>query len=389
MGTESWSDERIDPTTKAYADLLTRNFGAIALEVPALYNLREGAKVVALANWLRGKAKEIDVEEPSEPWEAPPEVPGYLAMMPYEREGRVIWGIWPSGGVDFDFGSRIIVRKDPDVSAESLRSGYTSAEWPLTEEAWSELLRPADRDLLQTPSTKILGRRIEATGEEVKRTRALYNDSEAAADTQKLADQFFLRTVKLQGWTLRDAADALRRSAESLREIDRAIAGSSEPLRGDLLRALGKPTPPPGSAADLVSETREVVAEVAEAAPDSTRSFDPARFTDLDRVESGGALEHVTAAVDSWDDAFRQLQGAAPDLFDALGLETQALERFVRSAGDGRNGLYLYRLRQRAVRELLPDHDDSVALRTALEGVLRWQTAEIRDSRRQLEQLAG
>jgi ankyrin repeat protein len=91
-----------DPQLNEYASLLTRCYNDIAEQNPALYQLRECTKVVAIAHWLKRRGAKIML--PSEGrtyWDPPLELPGVIYMTMAVKAGPSGAILTAVGGVDF------------------------------------------------------------------------------------------------------------------------------------------------------------------------------------------------------------------------------------------------------------------------------------------------
>jgi hypothetical protein len=223
---ESWNAERRDDRTQAYADLLSENFDALAQRVPELHQLREAAKMVALAKWIRSKGLKPVLPEPALDWQAPEEVEGFLAMIPSHKDGRLYWGVLPSGGVDFDFD--IVVTKDPTLNLESLRRKQASGR-PL-----SRLARDAVAD------------EMARFRRELDRTIALHGELRGASAPPGALSSYLEETTRLRQAALQEAVSGLEPSRRALLDFRRELNAANPEKRMPFLSALGaaRPTPP-------------------------------------------------------------------------------------------------------------------------------------------------
>jgi tetratricopeptide (TPR) repeat protein len=91
-----------DPQLHAYAQMLTSVYDDIAREHPILEELRESAKVVALANWLRQRGYTVKLPRAGREIVAlPREVPGIMYMVMAVQQGPSGEILTAAGGIDY------------------------------------------------------------------------------------------------------------------------------------------------------------------------------------------------------------------------------------------------------------------------------------------------
>ncbi|MEE9126745.1 MAG: hypothetical protein V3U11_06360, partial [Planctomycetota bacterium] len=248
---ESWNAERRDERTQEYADLLTRHFDALAERVPALHQLREAAKVVALAKWIHRKGLQPSLDHETVAWQAPQQVKGFLAMIPSHQDNRLYWGVLPSGGVDFDFD--IVVTTDPSLTLESLRR-RAAAQRPFSA---------LQRDALQ--------QHIQRYQDELERTAALEQvlAQPGRTDTDSLPS-YLEETVRRRQEALRQSTAGLAASVDALRQMEHEVTELPVEVRTPFLAAMATAgaQPPMGQFATLeLASTLDVGDLSAAAAP--------------------------------------------------------------------------------------------------------------------------
>ncbi|MGD8376691.1 MAG: hypothetical protein PVF68_11170, partial [Acidobacteriota bacterium] len=380
---EPWSAERVDPITQQYADLLTEHFDELAGRVPALYNLREAAKVVTLANWLRGKGVRPAPAEQPVYWSPPTEVSGFLAMMPYIRSGRVLWGIWPSGGVDFDFGSRIRVRRDPDLTEDAVRSSVPKAD--PREEQRRHLLGQVRPGAPLSVFGQMDRMQVETLIQEVARTWRLSQELPRVADGVAALNRFLLETQRLQAKDLQggggayvDATRYLSGLNDDLRTLGQADQEAVEAVTRDV------------AGVDRLSAAATAVPElVGPLSPDTYISFQPARVSELQAIADEASLRQLRDGLTAWEEALEQLNLESPDVFDRMRQRSNNLLAFIRAMGRGTASLSLYDERTRTLRELLPHLGRVSETAGALDAILDRQFAMLEDQRREIEAPKG
>lgn len=319
---ESWNAERQDERTQAYADLLTRHFDALAERVPALHQLREAAKMVALAKWIHRKGLEPTLDHETVAWQAPEQVNGFLAMIPSHQDGRLYWGVLPSGGVDFDFD--IVVTTDPSLTLESLRR-RAAARRPLSV---------LQRDALQ--------QHIQRYQNELERTVALERALVQAGGTQTDSLRSYLN-------------ETVRRSQEALGQSTAGLAASVEALRR-LEREVG----------ELPAEVRNPFL-AAMAAAGAQPSME--QFATLDELQATAAPPpDLLATVEAWVVAAVTLSGDGAAELAAVSPRVPSLETFVMEALGTLVAFALYREHSLAVELLSPAEEGSTG---PLEGLRR------------------
>ncbi len=317
---ESWNAERRDERTQAYADLLTRHFDALAERVPALHQLREAAKMVALAKWIRRKGLEPTLDHETVAWQAPEQVKGFLAMIPSHYDNRLYWGVLPSGGVDFNFD--IVVTTDPTLTLESLRR-RAAAGRPL-----SALQRDA------------LRRHIQRFQDEMERTAALERAlaQPGGADTDSLPS-YLEETVRRRQEALRQSTAGLAASVDALRQVEHEVTELPVEVRDPFLAAMAAAgaQPPMGQFAALE--------------PSST----------LDALQQGGDLSATAAplpgllaAVEAWVVAAVTLSRDGAAELAAVSPGVPSLETFVMEALGTLVAFALYREHSLAAEFLSP-----------------------------------
>jgi hypothetical protein len=378
---EPWSAERVDPVTQAYADLLTEQFDGIAARVPELQRLREAAKAIAVANWLRGKGRRPDLGAEPAAWRAPAEVSGFLAMMPYLRQGMVLWGVWPSGGVDFDFGSRIVITQDPSLTTASVRTDALAGA-----ERRRRLLGPVEARGLFQPWALALRTRIEADVHEANRTWTLLTGLQSARDAVGTLNTYLLETQRLQAGALRELGAAAIDAASQLLALDAGVARMSAADRAEVGGYVGDSLPPVGRLGALA---REVGPRVEALRPETYTGFRPARADELARVAEDAALRELQDGLRAWDGALRAMYERQPDLFDRLLASARSARAFLSAAARADIARQLYEERTRVLADLLPNVGVPSLTNPALEAILERQLAVIETERRDLDAMRG
>jgi hypothetical protein len=105
-----------DPILTGYAEYLTRHYDDLAAEFPALHELRECAKIMAVKAWFIRHGWRLDLPKLGRLEVAPPaEVPGIVVMTVTvdvtSSTGLKVKGVlWPSGGIDLGIGDTYVVR---------------------------------------------------------------------------------------------------------------------------------------------------------------------------------------------------------------------------------------------------------------------------------------
>ena len=91
-----------DPQLSEYASLLTACYDEIAAKHPTLHELREAAKVVAVAQWLKKHNVRISMPKTGRAeWSPPAELPGVTYMTIAVKSGPTGAILTAAGGVDF------------------------------------------------------------------------------------------------------------------------------------------------------------------------------------------------------------------------------------------------------------------------------------------------
>lgn len=376
---EPWSAERIDPITQEYADLLTDHFDELAARVPALYNLREAAKVITLANWLRDKGVRPAPAEKPVYWSPPTEVSGFLAMMPYLRGGRVLWGIWPSGGVDFDFGSRIRVRRDPELTEDAVRSSVPKPD-PREEQRRRLLGRVQPGSPLS-----IFGQmdrmRVETFIREVARTWELSEELPRVADGVAALNRFLLETQRLQ-------ARDLKTGGASYVDATRYLSGLNDDLRtlGQADQEAVEAVTRDATDVERLSAAATAVPElVGPLTPDAYISFQPTRVGELQAVADDATIRQLRDGLTAWEEALEQLNVESPDVFERMRQRSTNLLAFIQATGRGSASFHVYDERTQTLRELLPHLGQASETAGALDGILDRQFATLEEERREIE----
>ena len=380
---EPWSAERIDPVTKAYADLLTESFDEIALLMPELYNLREAAKVVTLANWLRGKSLQPQFDVPMVEWDAPSEVSGFLAMMPYLRDRIVVWGTWPSGGVDFDFSGKIEIEKNPGLTSESVRSRADEAVEAEAERR-ELLLGPVDVRGLKTARSQMLREQIQAEVNEAKRVFRLHERIQTVADAVGLLNRFLLDTQRLQAGALHESGAFLAEAAKRAEGIARAIEELPSDVRGAVEAGLSGPRADPEELRKLAAAFLQAL-EPLEAT--SFRSFDSRRVGALARAGETGELTALREGVRGWDESLQNLEKESAAAYESLGAACTDLEPLVRAVGRAHTSYEVYGSRTALMNELLPQLSLASATLASLNQILSRQLDDLEQDRILLDSL--
>jgi len=357
---ESWNTERRDERTQAYADLLTRHFDALAERVPALHQLREAAKVVALAKWIRSKGLEPNLDHEPVTWQAPEEVKGFLAMIPSQQSGRLYWGVLPSGGVDFEFD--IVVTTDPTLTLDSLRQ-RAAAQRPLSD--------------LQRVSLQQHIKRYQA---EMQRAQAL---EQALAQTEKSSAEplssYLEETHRRSREALRLSGTGLVASVDALLGVEKELAELSDEVESSFLAAMATAgaTPPMAQFASLQAQSAQL-------------------SSTLDGLEHMGSLDatlaplpDLLATVDTWVVAAMKLEGEDAAELAAVSPKAPSLETFVVEALGTLVAFALYREHSVAVELLTPSSEDSSELLEGLRLLREHQTAELDRLKRRADSLAS
>lgn len=336
-GGESWNAERRDERTQAYADLLTLHFDALAERVPALFQLREAAKVVALAKWIRSKGLQPTLPHATSTWQAPEEVEGFLAMIPSQQDNRLYWGVLPSGGVDFDFD--IVVTTDPTLTLESLRRQATVPR----------LLRQWQRDALR--------QQVERQQEEQERTAALEQAlTQTAGGSTEFLSSYLEETQRRKRKTWHQSASGLVASVEELLQVQERLAELPEEARNPFLAAMAT-----AGATPSMAEFAHMEKESARLAS-SLDGLNPA----ADRDATVAPLPDLLAKVEAWLGAALKLDSEGAPESATLSPRAVGLETFVVEALGTLVAFALYRDHSLALELLSPVRGDSSQL---LEGV--------------------
>jgi hypothetical protein len=86
-----------------YADLLTSLYNDFAREYPSLHELREIAKLTAIAAWLHGKTPSLRLpKEGAVKWRGPAKVPGLAYTYLYNRDRKLFYQMLVEGGVNLN-----------------------------------------------------------------------------------------------------------------------------------------------------------------------------------------------------------------------------------------------------------------------------------------------
>ncbi len=339
---EPWSAERNDRQTQGYADLLTEHFSALAQRVPALHQLREAAKVVALAKWIRTKQVRPVLDYEPLTWTPPTEVKGFLAMVPSESDGRLYWGVLPSGGVDFDF--ELVVTKDPTLTLESLRRGSQP---------------PARLDELRRDALREEAERLRKEAERTRRLEEKLQEETSAEDKRTPLTSHFGETTELRAASLKETSAGFSAAVSALRRLPEEVDELEEHQSMALLAALtGRPPKPP---------------------LDSVRDGSDQLLASLVRLENSAAafqtpLVAEVRAMESWMERLQSLNIANPkSLSNTFGL-APSLEVFAVETLGALVAFSLYREFGNVQRVLREDHDATTGvagLRLLREGLER------------------
>jgi hypothetical protein len=106
-----------DPVLTGYAQLLTRQYDALAVEFPVLHELREVAKIMAVRSWLKRHGWVLALpREARADWPVPDEVPGIVHMIADVSASSgsklsVKSVLWQTGGIDLRVDNSAAVTK--------------------------------------------------------------------------------------------------------------------------------------------------------------------------------------------------------------------------------------------------------------------------------------
>ena len=345
---EPWSAEVEDSRSRAYAQELTRHYDELARRIPALHNLREAAKLVALANWIRSKGIEPRLDAATTRWDPPEQVEGFLAMMPYLKEGKVYWGVWPSGGVDFDLGDKIVVTPDATLTLEELRKRSRSRS------RWDAVRGP------------LLERQVEQIREELERTRALEESLAAPGSNSDLLAAFVNRTRDLRDEARQATLSGLQAATTAL--VALVDEAPQNPEGVAILRSLehrAPGLPPPAALQDQMG-----------ALPES-----------LD--EGGATAPALEISLRSWIGALEATHAEDPGSYEAAAAENASLDPFLAHALGGLIALSLFHDLSRTLHDLGPalaEHGDAAP---PLDSIVDRLMARLASAERQIEALAA
>ena len=382
---EPWSAEKIDPRTKAYADELTRRLDAIAERSPALYRLREAAKVVAIASWLQGNGSKPRLDPPGAPWDAPAEVTGFLAMLPYERGERVLWGVWPSGGVDLDLQGKMVIEQDPTLSLEALRARVGGAKPPAAPldpaaERMQSLLAPVDPRGLTTSRAQLEKRRLDQEVASTRGLRDLMVRQRSARDGLAVMSEYLMKTQQGQATTLQEGGRALARAAAALAQVRASLPTASGAERE------ARAAPSLDDAA-LAARATALLPELEALAPESIHSFNPALTARLDALAGDEGLAPVASGVLAAAARLMDLEQRDPAAFTRLASDSPAVQPFLANAALGDLALSSYHDEARTLADLLPNLSTGMQTDAALNRNLTARLAQIESGRQALEAL--
>lgn len=126
--------------SSGYESLLTSIYDDLAREFPVLHELRETAKLAAVAQWLRGRKADLRLSTIARvPWNGPARVPGlvYMTWTPNPRPGAVTATMMAMGGVSLvvrrrqgPFDSTTLVVAPKDIPFDRTIIGWRSAGLP-------------------------------------------------------------------------------------------------------------------------------------------------------------------------------------------------------------------------------------------------------------------
>jgi hypothetical protein len=387
---EPWSAEKIDPRTKAYADELTRRLDAIAERSPALFRLREAAKVVAIASWLQGNHLKPQLDPPGAAWDAPAEVTGFLAMMPYARGDRVLWGVWPSGGVDLDLQGKMVIEQDPKLSRDALKArvgGPKPAAPPLdpATERMQTLLAPIDPRGLTTSRGQMEKRRLDERVTAAWRVRDLIARQRSARDGVAVMTEYLVRSQRGQAQALQDCGRALARAAAALTQ---AMASLPPPPPGQAGATQdGARAAPPMDGAALRARAVALLPQLEALDPQSIYSFTPARIGQFAALAGDAGLAPVASGVAAAAARLMDLEQRDPAAFTSLASASPSVRPFLTDAVLGDLALSSYQDEARALTDLLPNLSTGMQTEAALNSNLGVRLTQIESGRQALDAL--
>lgn len=123
--------------TSGYERLLTSLYDDLSREFPVLHELRETAKLMAAAHWLRGRSRDLRLSVIARtPWNGPSRAPGlvYMSWTPNPRPGAVTATMMAMGGVSLrvkpPFDSTTLVVAPRDIPFDRTMPDWRSAGLP-------------------------------------------------------------------------------------------------------------------------------------------------------------------------------------------------------------------------------------------------------------------
>ena len=357
---ESWNAEHRDERTQAYADLLTRHFDALAERVPALHQLREAAKMVALAKWIHRKGFEPALDHETVAWQAPEQVKGFLAMIPSHQDNRLYWGVLPSGGVDFDFD--IVVTTDPSLTLESLRR-RAAAQRPLSA---------LQRDALQ--------QHIQRYQDELQRTGVLERALVQAGgtDTDSLPS-YLEETIRRKQEALRQSTAGLAASVDALRQVEHEVTELPAEVRNPFLAVM--------AAAGAQPSMEQFATLEAQGALLASTLDELQQVGDLNATAA--PLPDLLAAVEAWVVAAVTLSGDGAAELAAASPRVPSLEIFVMEALGTLVAFALYREHSLAVELLSSAKEGSTGPLEGLSRLRKHQAAGLDQLNRRADSLGS
>jgi hypothetical protein len=356
---DSWDSEVQDPRTQSYADMLSKHFDEIAERIPALHQLREAAKLVALAKWIRQRGVEADLAHEPLAWEPPEEVDGFLAMVPSATEGRLYWGVLPSGGVDFQFD--IVVTKDPSLTLENLRKGAGTP----------------GRSSLETLREQSLRQQLDRLQAEVDRTASLEEHLRSSPTDAGALAAHLERTGELRDAERQEMAGRLEAAAAALGGLGRQVPALPDEVRRPFVAALAAAPPHPRL------EELPAWSEDARQQAGALRAGAGPGIPD-DLLAPSGPVSDVVSAVESWLGALDRVSREASGVFEQASSSVTSLNLFVVEALGALVALSLYREHTVALQMLTPAGEATGTALPAVRGLHRRQAARLAEMRRRL-----
>jgi len=90
-------------TSAPYADFLTARYDELSQQLPVLHELREAAKLVGVAQWLRQHNPNFRLPKSPPAWEPPSTIPGTVYLNWSPQPGVNTVSMMAMGGISFDF----------------------------------------------------------------------------------------------------------------------------------------------------------------------------------------------------------------------------------------------------------------------------------------------